>query len=517
MATNYTSLEEIPRIHASLEKSFRNGKMQNVAFRKTQISRVAFMIKDNLEALQAALAKDLGRTKLETAFGDTNSVLHEAVEAWKNVEKWAKPIKASTTVTFRMMSPKVIPSPKGVVLIIGAFNYPIALALTPLISALAAGCVAVVKLPESLPTVSPLLAALISKYLDSSVVRVVQGAVDQVTALLNLEWNHIFFTGSTRVGKIVAAAAAKHVTPVTLELGGKNPVIVDPRRADYTLIARRILWGRTTNSGQVCICPEYVLIPREHQQKLASALSSVYKELYPNGAANSDSFGRLVNTASAKRVSETLKGTKGKILLGGESNGVFMEPTVLTDVTGEDEIMQDEVFAPLLSIVPVNTLDEAVAFINDRPQPLALYVFTQDSNFKDKITRNTRSGSIIFNDTMIQNVAPGLPFGGSGNSGYGQYHGKYGFDTFTHLRASADTPNWLEALVTWRYPPFSNQKYKLAMASTGPGTFPFDRSGKRTWSSRLLRFAPLLLLLSLIGYFRNRVNVRAYVVKYASD
>ncbi|KAG8777799.1 hypothetical protein FRC15_011109 [Serendipita sp. 397] len=303
---------------------------------------------------------------------------------------------------------------------------------------------------------------------------------------------------------------AKFTTPVTLELGGKCPIIVDPHRADYKLIARRILWGRATNSGQVCVSPDYVLIPRAHQKDLADALRQSYEEFWPSGTHESASFGRIVNPASAKRVSGYINESKGNILFGGvsEPDQCFVPLTVLTDVAKTDSTMQEEIFGPVLSIVPVDSLDEAIDFVNERPQPLALYVFTRDARYKEKVARNTRSGAIVFNDTMMHGTAPGLPFGGSGSSGYGQYHGKWGFDTFTHYRASLDNPSWTDRFVQFRYPPYTEWKVVAAKAVLSPVVLPFDKDGKKTYLKRLQQCVPVLILIAAVLYSRQKYQAR---------
>ncbi|KAG8833380.1 hypothetical protein FRC17_010776 [Serendipita sp. 399] len=489
----YTSLDEIPKIHEALHASFISGKAQKISVRKKQIARIAYMIKENTDAIHEALFKDLHRSPVESTICDISPVLHEAVHTYDNVDKWAKDIKPSTEVAYHAMKMRVKPSPKGVVLIIAPFNFPVILSITPLISAIAAGCTVVLKLSELLPSVSPLFQELIEKYLDPQIVRVVQGAVPETTA-------------------IIARAAAKFTTPVTLELGGKCPVIVDPRRADYKLIARRILWGRATNSGQTCVCPDYVLVPRAHQKNLADAMKEVYEEFWPSGTRESSSFARIINPASANRINGYINATKGNVLLGGatlsEPDQCYIPMTVITDVPGTDSTMQEEIFGPVLSVVPVDNLDEAIDFVNERPQPLALYVFTKDSKFKEKVTRNTRSGALVFNDTMTHGTAPGLPFGGSGTSGYGQYHGKWGFDTFTHYRASLDVPSWTDIVLQFRYPPNTEWKHTIAKAVLAPVVLPFDKNGKNSYLKRLQQCVPILLLIVAVLYSRRNIQAR---------
>ncbi|CAE7171007.1 unnamed protein product, partial [Rhizoctonia solani] len=341
MATKleYTPLDEINQIHARLHASFRTGKTKPIAARKENLAKFAYMIKDNTEALQDALAKDLGRPKVESSFLEINSLIKESVDVYKSVDKWARPEKAPFSLNFAPMNPVVRKEPKGVVLIISPFNYPLWLALGPAIGAIAAGCATVIKPSELTPATSALIARLIAKYLPSDVITVVNGGIPETTRLLDLPWGHILYTGSGNVGKIVATAAAKHLTPVTLELGGKSPVIVDPA-SDMKLAARRILWGKATNAGQTCVAPDYVLVPREGQDALVKELQAVYKEFYPQGAKDSDSYSRIISTGHWDRVKGILDGTNGKVVVGGgadaDRESKFIAPTVVKDVDAHD-------------------------------------------------------------------------------------------------------------------------------------------------------------------------------------
>ncbi|PVG01130.1 aldehyde dehydrogenase [Serendipita vermifera] len=497
----YTSLKEIDNIHDALKTSFRSGKMQSVAYRKRQLANLAYMIKDNTDALCDAVQKDLHRNPTETLLSDTGISLTEAINAFQNVDKWAKDIKASTLPTYIPMKPRIKPTPKGVVLIISPFNYPYLLTFTPLVGALAAGCTVVLKLPENLPNTSPLIEKLVAKYMDPEAVRVVQGGVEESTKLLQLQWDHIFFTGSTRVGRIIAAAAAKFNTPITLELGGKCPVIIDPNGTNLALVAKRILWGRTGNAGQTCVAPDYVLVPRASQYAVVQAFKAAHKLLFSDKAnvQDSNSFARLVNEGAAKRVKGYLDETKGNVAIGGKNDldECFVEPTVLVNVTGDDAAMKEEIFGPILSIVPVDNLDDAITFISSRPDPLALYVFSHNAAFKEKVTKNTRSGAIVFNDVNLQVGTPGLPFGGVGGSGYGAYKGKYGFDTFTQFRSTMDVPNWVERFMSFRYPPFTPKKHKAALQLASP-PLPFDRQGRATLKSKMFKWLHAVIMATLI-------------------
>jgi len=286
----------------------------------------------------------------------------------------------------------------------------------------------------------------------------VNGAVPETTKLLELKWDHIMYTGSGRIAHIVSAAAAKHLTPLTLELGGKSPVFIDPN-TDLALAARRISWGKFMNSGQSCTAPDYILVPAEAQDKLVAAFTEVYKTFYPDGPLKSESYSRIVSDAHFKRVKGLLDNTKGTVVLGGETDAAqrFIAPTIVRDVTPEDSLMSEEIFGPILPIIPVKNLDEGIEFVNAHEHPLTLYVFSNDSMLKKKIFDNTQSGAAIANDVALHPVVDGLPFGGVGESGYGYHTGKYGFDTFTHLRATIDSPKIFDLFMGNRFPPYTNK------------------------------------------------------------
>lgn len=500
-SVKYTSLDEIQKIHDTLEASFLSGRMGDIPARKHQLARLAYMIKENVPAICDALRVDMNRPPTETVLNETSLVVGEAALAYSKVSTWSKDIIPSTLLTFKPMRPRIKPTPKGVVLIISPFNYPWLLTFVPLIGAIAAGNTVVLKVPETLEKTTPLMEELVRKYLDPNVVRVVVGSVQETTKLLQLKWDHILFTGSARVGHIVSAAAAKFNTPLTLELGGKCPVIVDPANANYKIIAKRILWGRTSNAGQTCTAPEYILIPRHAQSDLAKALKEVYATFFPEENA----LPHMVSGDATKRVAGYLERTQGEIVAGGKVDiaDKFIAPTVLCGVGGDDVVMQDEIFGPLLSIVPVEDLDEAIAFINKRPQALAIYVFSHDDAFKERVTRSTRSGAIAFNDVVMQTGMRGLPFGGSGASGYGSYKGKYGFDTFTHFRSSMETPSWVEPFLSVRYPPYTKSKEASGLRLVD-ASLPFDNQGRATLLSKALHWIPHAILFMILGYILHR-------------
>ncbi|TFK73416.1 NAD-aldehyde dehydrogenase [Pluteus cervinus] len=460
----YTTLNEIDQIHIDTRKAFQSGRTKNVAYRKHQLLQLAYLVKDNAKRFEEALMQDLGKPPLETYFCEAGGSIAEVHYCYKRVGKWMRPEKpAGFSMNWTPMRPVMYKEPRGVVLIISPFNYPLFLTVCPLAGAIAAGNAVVIKPSELAPATSALLTELIPKYLDGEMVKVVNGGILESAKLLDLPWDHIMYTGGGRVGKIVAAAAAKHLTPVILELGGKSPVIVDPN-CDLQLTAKRILWGKVSNAGQTCIAPDYILVPRSFQDTLIDALKTAYTQFYPENLQPSTPgvYGRMITPQAFNRVKKLLDDTDGEVVLGGETDETtkYIAPTVVKNVKGTDSLMSEEIFGPVLPIVPVEDLDEAIAFVNARDHPLALYVFTNSAEVKKKVFGSTTSGGVVANEVMIHPAAEGLPFGGVGPSGYGQYTGKFGFDTFTHMRASLDPPGWVDRLLGFRYPPYTEQGLK---------------------------------------------------------
>ncbi|KAL5527231.1 hypothetical protein ACEPAG_6022 [Sanghuangporus baumii] len=499
----YNPVEEIESVHASLKTEFLKWRTRDIAFRKQQLSQLAYMVKDNMDRFQEALKHDLGKPSLEAVAYELVLCTSDATEAYNKVEKWAKVESAPFHLDTFPFSPKIRKEPKGVVLIIGAFNYPCWLTLGPLSGAIAAGNAVVIKPSESSPAVAALIAELVPKYLDPSLYRVVNGAIDQMKKLLELKWDHIMYTGGGKVGRIVATAAAQHLTPVTLELGGKNPVFIDPNY-DLALAAKRIAWGRCSNSGQLektCTAPDYVLVPEEAQDKLVAEFDKVLKLFFPDGALKSESYARIATDFHFKRIKRMLDGTKGEIVIGGETDEKqrFIAPTIVKNVHPEDTLMGQEIFGPIIPIIPVKNVDEAIAFVTERDHPLALYIFSDNAVFKKKVSDSTRSGAVSCNETLLHTTVEGLPFGGVGESGYGQHTGKWGFDQFTHFRASIEAPKFLELVMSSRYPPYTSQKMnrlnKLLARSLPP------RGGTNaSLLSRIRAWIPFLCVLVAAGF-----------------
>ncbi|KAJ7940200.1 NAD-aldehyde dehydrogenase [Mycena leptocephala] len=491
----FTPLDEIDKIHAELQAGFNTGKTRSVAFRKYQLLQLAYLIKDNAKNFEDALAQDLGRHKLESSLLEINSSITEIMDAYNNVETWAKPEKPPISVNWMFMHPITYKVPKGVVLIISPFNYPLWLCISPLAGAIAAGNAVVVKPSEACP-------AQFAKYMDP-----------QTTKLLDLPWGH----RSGRVGRIVATAAAKHLTPVSLELGGKSPVFIDPA-TDMDLAAKRILWGKFTNGGQTCVAPDYVLVPKASQDTFVDALKTAYASFYPETTGDSpglpQNVTKMVNQQAFKRVNGLLQTTKGTIVVGGQAEEAqkYIAPTIVKDVKTDDSLMSEEIFGPILPIVPVEDVDAGIAYVNSHDHPLALYVFTQNEAYKTKVFESTQSGSAVANETIISPGVTGLPFGGIGPSGYfcpNRPSKQYGFLMFTHLRASIDTPSWIDKILGFRFPPYTTSKMdklnsrlnvKLPARPTGPPAVA-SNGGVRKWF--LLAFA--MAFVGALTKMKNRL------------
>ncbi|KII87684.1 hypothetical protein PLICRDRAFT_141625 [Plicaturopsis crispa FD-325 SS-3] len=501
----YTPLDEIDKIHEALRAGFNSGKLKSIAYRKYQILQLGYLVKDNQQRFKDALASDLGRPPLETGMLEIGPTIGDAKTAYENVEKWAKSEKPPFSFNFFAMRPLIRKEPKGVVLIISPFNYPLWLSIGPIAGALAAGTPVCLKPSENSPATSALIAELVPKYLDEDLVRVVNGGIAESTKILDLQWDHILYTGGSHVGRIVAAAAAKHLTPVTLELGGKSPVVIDPA-CDLNLCARRLLWGKFTNAGQTCVAPDYVLVPAHFQGKLVDALKKTYNEFYPKGAAASSDFSRMVTPQHFSRVHRLVQNTSGTIVLGGDADEAtkFIAPTVVSDVKPDDSLMSEEIFGPVLPIVPVKDVDEAIAFINKHDHPLVVYVFSQSAAFKAKVFDNTQSGATIANECNIHPGAEGLPFGGIGPSGSGYHTGKFTFDIFTHLRASMDSPGWLDLILGSRFPPYSEKKDRAlsqltpSLPARPKGPPPASAQSNGRWWARRLIFAFALAVAAVL-------------------
>jgi len=391
-------------------------------------------------------------------------VLSEIKESLAHLSSWMAPHKVSTPLWNGkgLSSSFILQQPLGVVLIIAPWNYPFNLLIAPLVGAIAAGNCVVLKPSDISVHTGALIAELIPKYLDSKCIKVIEGGVLETTELLKQKFDHIFYTGNTVVGKVVMKAAAEHLCPVTLELGGKNPVFVDDN-IDLEVTAKRIAWAKTYNAGQSCLSADYIIVKKSMEEKLIQQIIHCWKEYYGEDPKKSPDYGRIVSKRHVKRIQGLLSDVDPKdIVVGGQfdEEDLYIAPTIIRNVklSAESKAMQEEIFGPLLPIIAVENFQEAMTFVNSQPHPLGLYLFTKSSSLKDQILEGTISGGAVVNDVMVHFAQSTLPFGGVGESGMGSYHGKKTFLTFSHERSVIDKTTWMD--MDFRYPPYNDSKLK---------------------------------------------------------
>jgi aldehyde dehydrogenase (NAD+) len=450
------SAPDFGAVFAELQATFRSGRTRDLAWRSAQLAALERMMNEQEAAITEALKQDLGKPALESWVAEISYVAEDAAYCRKKLRKWARPRKVYTPSVAQPGKSWVQPEPLGTVLIIGAWNYPLQLVLAGYAAAIAAGNCAILKPSELAPATSALMAKIVPQYMDTDCVRVVEGAVPETTALLELPFDHILYTGNGNVGRIVMAAAAKNLTPVTLELGGKSPCVVMPD-ANLETAARRIAWGKFTNAGQTCIAPDYILTDADTEAKLLPLLKKTLRDMYGEDPQTSDSYGRIVNERHFDRLTGLMQ--SGDVAIGGHSNrdARFISPTVLTGVTRDSAVMQEEIFGPILPIVRINDFNEAIDFIRDGDKPLASYLFTGDTAAETRFVEEISCGSTCINDTMMFMMVHELPFGGVGASGMGAYSGEYGFNTFSHEKAVMKRGLWPDPPL--RYAPYTKTKF----------------------------------------------------------
>lgn len=451
-------MEEVVK---TLHKSFKNGETKSLEWRKQNLLSLRSLVTENEEELCEALKKDLNKSKLEVHGMEFGIIKNAITHALNNLKSRMKPKQVYPIIQGRALySTYVQNQPYGVVFIIGAWNYPYQLALTPLVGAIACGNCALIKPSELSQNSALLLEKLWPKYFNSSTIALINGGVSETTSLLKMRFDYIFYTGSTAVGKIIMRAASENLTPVTLECGGKSPCYVDDK-ADLELSAKRILWGKFANNGQTCVAPDYILCTKETQDKLIPLMKKFLLEFYGEKPKDSDSYGRIINERHFQRLVNLLD--KSKIEVGGDTDEAekYISPTIMTGVTLDDKIMQEEIFGPILPFVNIKNTEDAIDFINDREKPLALYVFASSSSLYELFRDQTTSGSFGFNEVMMQISYECLPFGGVGNSGIGNYHGNFSFDTFSHQRGVLYSNGWGDKLTFFRYPPYTDKNLKM--------------------------------------------------------
>ena len=439
------------------QKTFFNSHAtKDLDFRKAQLQKLKKVVKSNEKLLYDAIYQDFGKSEFET-FGTEISFIYKDIDYYlKNLKSFAKPKSVLTNIVNQMGSSKIVFEPLGNCLVIGAWNYPYQLTLTPVIAAIAAGNTCVIK-PSELPeNTMKAMAKLINENFDPQFLYVVEGGVEETTAILKLRFDKIFFTGSPRVGKIVYKAAAEHLTPVTLELGGKSPAFVT-EKADLQIAAKRIVWGKFINAGQTCVAPDYLYVAENIKAKFLKVLiQEIKKRNYTN---NVDHYCKIINERNFDRLEKMID--REKVVFGGETNRKkrYISPTVLDHVTWEDAVMQEEIFGPILPILTYKNLETAMQTVVEGEKPLSAYLFSNDAKEQELFTEKLSFGGGCINDTLMHLSNDRLPFGGVGNSGIGHYHGKFGFEAFSHQKAILKKSNYLEPEL--KYPPYSDAKLNI--------------------------------------------------------
>ena len=450
MTCENTPAERITAIRAAQKAYFRSGATLGERFRRTMLRRLDQALGQWERRLCDALWEDLHKSPEEAVLTELSIVRGEVRNHLRHLGRWMRPERRPTPLKLQPSTSRILSEPLGTALIIAPWNYPVQLLLNPLVGAISAGCTAVLKPSPYTPYVSATLHAMIAEIYDEEYIAVVEGHREVNTLLLGERWDLIFFTGSPELGRVVMESAARHLTPVVLELGGKSPCIVD-RGADIPVAARRIAWGKCLNAGQTCIAPDYLLIREELAEEFIDAFRDAVRRLLGDDPRQSRHYVRLVNDRAFDRVASYLG--QGTVRVGGESDRAerYIEPTLLTKVDPAAPVMREEIFGPVLPMIPFREQSEIVDFITAREKPLALYYFGPEKQGRE-IMAHTSSGGACLNDTIMHIVSEALPFGGVGNSGMGRYHGRESFDAFSHRRAVLETPTWID--LPFRYMPY---------------------------------------------------------------
>ena len=448
-------------IHEILEKQrvfFGTHRTKDVEFRIEQLKGLKAAILAYEGKITKALYNDLHRSEAEAYSTEIGLCLREISYNTKHLKSWAKPLKVRSPIFFPLSKSFVLYEPYGIVFIIAPWNYPFQLIITPLIGAIAAGNCVVLKPSELSPSTAQVIQDMIDEYFQEDYVRVVQGDADVAQKLLEQRFDYILYTGSGFVGKIVMRAAAEHLTPLTLELGGKNPCIVD-NDIDLEKTARRITWGKLVNTGQTCVAPDYLLVHKGVKENLVSRIGENVLEFYGDNIKGSSDYGRVINEKHFNRLSEYLE--EGDIIFGADTDPseLYIAPTLIENMPVDAKVMQEEIFGPILPIIEYSDITEAIAFVNKRPKPLALYIFSNNKNIQRRILKETSSGGACINDVVIHVTSLTLPFGGVGKSGFGRYHGKASFELFSNKRSVMKQTGLFD--LKTRFPPSTEAGFKM--------------------------------------------------------
>ena len=446
------------KIVESQKDFFNSNATKDVKFRKEQLRKFLHVLKANEEKMYDAIYADFRKSSYETYETELAILYAEIKHSIRKVTSWSKPKRVAANIANLPGSSYIMPEPLGTSLVIGAWNYPFLLSMQPVVSAIAAGNTVIMKPSELAMNTSNVMAKMINDNFDSHFFHVIEGGVEETTALLKEPFDKIFYTGNPNVGKIIMRAASEHLTPVTLELGGKSPAIIT-KGANLKMTAIRIVWGKFLNGGQTCVAPDYLLVEKGMKEPLIEAIKKRIKKVHGYDPQQSEAFVRIINPRHFKRLTALLD--EKKIIAGGETDekDLYIAPTLMDNVTWDDAVMQEEIFGPVLPILEYENIEDAIAQIKERPKPLALYLFTNSKSIEKKVFKEVSFGGGALNDTIMHLANPNLPFGGVGNSGMGNYHGKFGFDTFSHKKAILKKATWFEPWV--KYPPFTEGKLNI--------------------------------------------------------
>uniref|UniRef100_A0A671W9Z7 Aldehyde dehydrogenase n=1 Tax=Sparus aurata TaxID=8175 RepID=A0A671W9Z7_SPAAU len=492
---------------ALARKAFETGRSKPLEYRIYQLKSLQRLFIERQQDVSDAIKKDLNKSEVGTQLYETLGLEGEISLAIRKLKDWAAPRPVEKNLLTISDTVYIQPEPLGVVLIIGAWNYPWAVTIQPLIGAIAAGNAAVVKPSEVCVHTAKVMEELLPLYIDKELYPVVTGGVPETQELLRQRFDHIFYTGNSMVGKVIMEAAAKNLTPVTLELGGKSPCYID-KDCDITVACRRVAWGKYTNCGQTCIAPDYILCEPSIQNRVIEEVKKAIKEFYTDDPKTCPDYGRIINQRHFKRIMAMLEDST--IAVGGENDesDCYIAPTVLQDVKPEAKVMQEEIFGPLLPILSIGSLDEAIKFVNKREKPLALYVFSQDNKVINKMRDETSSGGLLANDCLVHYSVSSLPFGGVGNSGMGCYHGKFSFDQLSHLRACLIKQLKMEGVNSMRYPPHTAKKL-------GWARFFILKTVDLGWLGRMALLAIMVVAVAVV-LATKRKDLHSLPLRYSS-
>jgi len=449
---------DIQKLYKEQHLFFKSNQTKKCDFRIDQLKKVKSIFQANEKLLFEAIHKDFGKSQFDTYTSELSLFYHEIDHIIANLKRWSKPKRRSSRLVNFPAKSYIIPEPLGVTLVIGAWNYPYQLSLVPAITSLGAGNTVILK-PSELPAnTSAIMAKLINENFSSEYFHVIEGGVDKTTELLSYRYDKIFFTGSTTVGKIIYQAAAKQLSPVTLELGGKSPAFIFAD-CDLKVTAKRLVWAKFFNAGQTCVAPDYILVEKFIEEEFLKALKKEIKARYTSQYTDSENYTQIINLKNFDRLIGLID--KGKVYCGGNTDreNRFISPTILQNITFEDEVMKEEIFGPILPILSFENLDATIKLVKEKPSPLSLYVYSKNKKTIQKILHEVPFGGGCINDSLMHLTENKLPFGGVGLSGIGSYHGKFGFDAFSHFKSILHKPFWLE--FDLKYAPYSIKKQKI--------------------------------------------------------